>query len=61
VLVILAKTIDFLEKAGDTLDLSARAYGRILKTARTIADLKNNDNIEKEELSEAISFRNFDH
>jgi magnesium chelatase family protein len=51
----------FLEKAVDTLGLSARAYDRILKTARTIADLKNNDNIEKEELSEAISFRNFDH
>ncbi|MFT7389158.1 MAG: magnesium chelatase family protein [Candidatus Endobugula sp.] len=51
----------FLEKAVDTLGLSARAYDRILKTARTIADLKKNENIEKEELSEAISFRNFDH
>ncbi|MFT6221749.1 MAG: magnesium chelatase family protein [Candidatus Endobugula sp.] len=52
---------DFLDNAVDTLGLSARAYDRILKTARTIADLKNNDVISKQDISEAVSFRNFDH
>jgi magnesium chelatase family protein len=50
----------FLDNAVDALGLSARAYDRILKTARTIADLKNEDNINKKDISEAISFRNFD-
>ena len=50
----------FLEKAVDTLGLSARAYDRILKTARTIADLSLSENIKQQHLSEAIGFRNFD-
>jgi magnesium chelatase family protein len=51
---------EFLDNAVDALGLSARAYDRILKTARTIADLKGKDDIGKQDISEAISFRNFD-
>ena len=40
--------------------LSARAYHRILKTARTIADLEEAETIKKEHLSEAMSFRGWE-
>ena len=40
-----------------TLELSARAYHRILKTARTIADLEEQENIAKEHLLEAACYR----
>jgi len=41
----------------DKLHLSARAYHRILKVARTIADLDNADTVNTQHLSEAISYR----
>jgi magnesium chelatase family protein len=47
----------FLENTIEKLNLSARAYHRILKVARTIADLSNNDNIQNEYLSEALAYR----
>jgi magnesium chelatase family protein len=46
-----------LEKAIDKLDLSARAYFKILRLARTIADLKNEDSVEQSHLIEAITYR----
>ncbi|MDH5572049.1 MAG: ATP-binding protein, partial [Gammaproteobacteria bacterium] len=49
-----------IEQAMDRLGLSARAYHRILKIARTIADLDAMDNIDLKHLSEAISYRQLD-
>lgn len=40
------------------MEISARGYDKILKVARTIADLAGSENIEKEHLMEAVSFRN---
>ena len=49
-----------LEKAMDKLQLSARAYHRILKLARTIADISGSENIQQAHLTEAISYRSLD-
>ncbi len=49
-----------LENAFEKLGLSARAYGRILKLARTIADMDKQEDIQKNHLLEAISYRNLD-
>lgn len=51
---------EFLCKLIDKLSLSARAYGRILKLARTIADLAGEDEISLQAISEAVQYRNLD-
>jgi len=49
-----------MEKAYDTLELSARGYHRILKVARTIADMEGNKKISEANLREAIGYRGFE-
>ncbi|WP_111976784.1 YifB family Mg chelatase-like AAA ATPase [Algibacillus agarilyticus] len=51
---------DFLETAIETLGLSIRAYHRILKVARTIADLNQQDDVSKANLAEALGYRAMD-
>lgn len=51
---------ELLKRAFDTMNLSGRAYHKILKVARTIADLDGKENIEVQHLGEAIQYRSLD-
>lgn len=51
---------ELLERAMTHLNLSARAYDRIIKVARTIADLEGVENITPQHISEAINYRSLD-
>ena len=55
-----AESLDMLRMAMERLKLSARAYGRILKVARTSTDLAGSEKVKSMHIAEAIGYSNLD-
>ena len=55
--IVDSDTESILKQAVDNLSISVRGYHKILKLARTIADLENEDNIKQYHVTEAIQYR----
>ena len=55
-----AEALLMLERVFEKLNFSARAYDKILRVARTVADLENSKNIEPSHIAQAVQFRSLD-
>jgi magnesium chelatase family protein len=54
------KTSQFLKNIFEMFKFSIRTHNRLLKVARTIADLEESENINKDNLAEAVQYRDYD-
>ena len=56
-LQITSEAKDLLKKASDTLNLSARGYFKVIKVARTIADIDSSNEISSKHIAESLQYR----